>query len=164
VLSSLDTSLTIQILSIPTIGGFQTPIEKDCLEILLNGSQPVTVCPARGVGSIDRQRLPASWRRALDEGRLTLLSPFGPEVKRPTKALAAQRNAFVLERAAALLVLHASPGGQTEALAQSALAAGKSVVTLDHPANAHLVALGARPVTPDDAWFREWAKLQHSGT
>lgn len=34
------------------IGGFQTPMEKECLRLLLRGSQPVVVCPARGIGRI----------------------------------------------------------------------------------------------------------------
>jgi len=67
-----------------------------------------------------------------------------------TAALAERRNAFVLQHAGAVLVLHASPGGQTEALARAALAAGKPVATLDHAANAHLVALGAVALRPDD--------------
>jgi hypothetical protein len=32
---------------ITVIGGFQSPIEKDCLDLLLRGTQPVIVCPAR---------------------------------------------------------------------------------------------------------------------
>ncbi len=92
-------------------------------------------------------RLPAAWRAAIAEGRLTLASPFGPTVRRPTAATAEQRNRFVLGRATAVLALHASPGGRTEALVRAALAAGRPVATLNHAANAHLVALGATPVS-----------------
>ena len=32
----------------PVIGGFQTPMENECLRLLPRGSQPVVVCPSRG--------------------------------------------------------------------------------------------------------------------
>ena len=78
---------------------------------------------------------------------MALVSPFGPGVRRATAATAEVRNRFVLARAEAVLALHATPGGRTEALVRAAIAAGKPVATLGHPANAHLVALGAVPVT-----------------
>ncbi len=53
----------------------------------------------------------------------------------------------MLTQARTVLTLHATPGGRTETLVRDAIAAGKPVATLDHPANAHLVALGAVPVT-----------------
>lgn len=39
--------------------------------------------------------------------------------------------------------IHARPGGRTEALARELIAAGKPLYTLDHPANAGLLGLGA---------------------
>jgi hypothetical protein len=30
------------------VGGFHSPVEEECLRILLRGRQPVIVCPARG--------------------------------------------------------------------------------------------------------------------
>ena len=34
------------------IGGFHSPMEKECLRILLRGPQPVIVCPARGLPAL----------------------------------------------------------------------------------------------------------------
>ena len=129
---------------IKVIGGFHTPIEKDCLEILLRGTQPVVVCPARGIG---RMRTPRAWKGSIAEGRLLVLSPFDDARRRVTAKLAAERNRFVVDQAAALLIVHAAPGGQTEALARRAIAQGKPVLTLVSPHNAHLAALGARAVS-----------------
>ena len=37
------------------ISGFHSPVEMECLQILLRGSQPVIICPAR---SLEEMRLP----------------------------------------------------------------------------------------------------------
>jgi len=38
------------------ISGFHSPIEKECLRILLRGKQPIIICPAR---SLEKMRVPA---------------------------------------------------------------------------------------------------------
>ena len=143
ILKAYDAAVSLRDAGITVIGGFHTPIEKDCLEILLRGTQPVVVCPARGIG---RMRTPQAWKAPLAEGRLLLISPFDDARRRVTAKLAAERNRFVVDRAGALLIVHAAPGGQTEVLARRAVAQGKPVLTLASPHNAHLVALGARTV------------------
>jgi len=147
VLPIYDVAVALREGGVAVVGGFQSPVERECLDILLRGQQPVTVCPTRGV---EGMRLPAAWRAALAEGRLFLRSTFGPEVRRPTKALAERRNAYVVGLAGAVLVPHATPGGATEAAVRAALAAGLPVATLDHPANAQLVAMGARSFAAAD--------------
>ena len=125
------------------IGGFQSPMEKEFLELLLRGSARVVVCPAR---SIENMRVPREWRPPISEGRLLLLSPFGRSQHRPTAALAAQRNDLVAVLATEIFIPYASPGGKTESLARQHAAAGKKILTLDGPANANLFGLGARAV------------------
>src|SRR5580698_11441850 len=44
------------------ISGFHSPVERECLRILLRGSQPVIICPAR---SLEKMRLPADWQKTL---------------------------------------------------------------------------------------------------
>ena len=123
------------------IGGFQSPVEKEFLDLLLRGSARAVVCPARG---IDTMRVPPAWRPALCERRLLILSPFTRAHPRPTAALAAQRNDLVAALATGFLIPYAAPAGKTEALARTAAAAGKPVVTVDTPLNATLLTLGAR--------------------
>ena len=84
------------------IGGFHTPMEKECLAILLRGKQPVIICPAR---SLERMRLPSGWLPGLSEGRLLLLSPFEQKHKRLNAKLAAFRNEFVAACSPALLAV-----------------------------------------------------------
>ena len=133
--------------AVTLIGGFQSPMEKEFLDLLLRGSARVVVCPARGLGVM---RIPKAWKAPLAAGRLLILSFFDDALRRPTAAVAAERNARVAALADRLLVAHAEPGGKTERLCRDALAGGKPVFTLESPDNAHLVALGAAPVSAND--------------
>ena len=135
---------------VPVIGGFQTPMERECLRLLLRGNQPVVVCPAR---SIDNMRTPRDWRPALDEGRLLVLSPFPVTARRPTAELAAQRNDLVADLAQRVFIAHASPGSKTEAFARKLAESGKPVLTLESPANANLAEIGTRTVQSHGAEF-----------
>ena len=146
-LKTYDLARALRSTSATLIGGFQSPMEKEFLDLVLRGSAGVVVCPARGLGVM---RLPRAWRAPLDDGRLLVLSFFGDAVRRPTAAIAARRNACVAALADRLLVAHAAPGGKTERLCRDALTAGKRVFTLESSDNAHLVAQGAVPVAADD--------------
>lgn len=143
ILKTYDLARLLRDARVPVIAGFQSPMEKDCLEILLRGKQPVVVCPARGVG---RMRVPRAWRAPIEDGRLLIVSPFDDSQRRVTAKLARERNEFVALLARALLFIHAAPGGKTEQLARRPLAGGKPVLTLESPNNANLVELGIRPV------------------
>lgn len=122
------------------IGGFHTPVERACLEILLGGAGPLIVCPARGM----YKTIPAKFRKPLADGRLLLLSPFSEAERRVTAGLAAVRNRCVAALADRVLFIHAAPGGRTEALAREVIGWGKPVYALAHEANAALMDLGAR--------------------
>ena len=134
------------------IGGFQSPMEKEFLEFLLRGSTRVVVCPAR---SIENMRVPREWRPPISEGRLLVLSPFGRSQRRATAALAAQRNDLVAALATEVFIPYAAPGGKTESLARRNATAGKVILTLDSPANANLLALGARAVKAQHSAHRQ---------
>ena len=143
ILKTYDLARTMRDAGVPVIGGFQTPMERECLRLLLRGEQPVVVCPARG---IDNMRIPRDWRPGLDEGRLLVLSPFPSTVRRPTAQLAAQRNDLAADLAAQVFIAHAAPGSKTEAFARSLAASGKPMRALDSLANANLVEMGAEVV------------------
>jgi predicted Rossmann fold nucleotide-binding protein DprA/Smf involved in DNA uptake len=95
------------------IGGFHSPIEKECLKILLRGRQPIIICPARG---IENMRLPKDWRDGIDNGRLLLLSAFPKNVRRPTAVFADRRNQLVAALADETAFFHITPGGKTDKL------------------------------------------------
>ena len=89
----------------------------NCLVLykLLRGSQPVVVCPARG---IEKMRIPRDWHLALKEGQPLVLSPFSSTQPRPRVEPASQRNDLVAGFARRILIAHAAPGGKTEAFAR----------------------------------------------
>lgn len=115
---------------VTVISGFHSPMEKECLEILLRGTQPIIICPAR---SLDTLRLPRAWQAPLEQKRLLLLSPFAAPNHRITKKLAHQRNLFIAALAEQVLLAHVTPGGQTQALANQIGQWHKPVVNLLKP-------------------------------
>jgi predicted Rossmann fold nucleotide-binding protein DprA/Smf involved in DNA uptake len=96
------------------ISGFHSPVEKECLSILLRGSQPVIVCPAR---SLENMRLPPDWKKPFAGNRLLILSCFAGGNRRVTAPLAARRNEFVAALADEVWFAHIAPGGEMQRLA-----------------------------------------------
>ena len=141
ILQTYDLACALRDAGRTVIGGFHSPVEKECLRLLLRGTGPVVICPARG---LEGMRIPAAWREALGQGRLLLLSPFDARCKRATADLAEQRNRFVAALADAVFVAHASPGGKTESLCREIVAWGKPLWTIAGPENANLLAVGAK--------------------
>lgn len=143
ILKLYDLARAMRDAGVSVIGGFQTPMEKECLRILLRGDQPIVICPARG---IENMRIPREWRKPLDEGRLLILSPFPPSIRRPKAAIAEQRNELVANLAKQVLIAHAAPNSKTEAFARHLAESGKPLLTLDSPSNGNLLALRAEVV------------------
>jgi predicted Rossmann fold nucleotide-binding protein DprA/Smf involved in DNA uptake len=139
ILRTYDLALALREAEVPIISGFHTPMEKECLDVFLRGTQPVAVCPAR---DIQRLRLPAAWRQPLVDGRLLIVSAIAAAQRRPTATLAEQRNRVVATLAQTICVAHAAPGSRTERLCAELVAQGKRVYTLGLAENAHLVQCG----------------------
>src|SRR5690348_12573481 len=72
ILQTYDLARDLRDAGVTVAGGFHAPMERECLHLLLRGTQPIVVCPAR------------EWRAPLAEGRLLLLSPFGEGSRRAT--------------------------------------------------------------------------------
>jgi hypothetical protein len=58
ILRAYDLAVALRDAAVPVIGGFQTPMEREMLAVLLRGTQPVTVVDARNA----RKRLPPDWK------------------------------------------------------------------------------------------------------
>ncbi len=144
VLKTYDLAQALREAQVPVIGGFHSPMEKECLKLLLRGQQPVIICPARSIWS----RLPGEWKLPLDRGRLLIVSPFEEKYRHPTAELAQERNEFVAALADSIFVAHAFPGSRTERFCQKVIAWNKPLFTLESPSNANLLASGAKAITP----------------
>jgi len=146
IVQTYDLARALRDAGVPVIGGFHSPMEKECLDFLLRGKQPVVVCPAR---SITNMRMPSAWRKACDEGRLLILSPFAPKHGRISTLLAEKRNRFVSLLADQFFVPYAPPGSKTEQLCQDLLSAGKKVYTFESEKESIIVKAGAIPISLD---------------
>ncbi len=109
------------------ISGFHSPLERQCLDILLRGQQPIVMVLAR---SMPKLRLPPAQRKALEAGRLTVLSPFAAGEARATAALARQRNRVVAALAERVVFGFVSPGGSLAALGDELHGWGTPYTTL----------------------------------
>ncbi|NJL02480.1 MAG: hypothetical protein HC910_18690 [Spirulinaceae cyanobacterium SM2_1_0] len=128
ILKTYDLVQALRAAGVPVISGFHSPIEQDCLKILLQGTQAIIHCPAR---SIHNLRFSPAQKQAVGEGRLLLISPFKASYSRATAKLAEKRNAMIGAIAHTILIAYAAPNSKTLAFAQSLIKTGKSVVTFD---------------------------------
>ncbi|EDP61535.1 hypothetical protein BAL199_13895 [alpha proteobacterium BAL199] len=80
----------------------------------MRGKQPIVMALARSIGAL---RLPAPQRTALEDGRLTIISPFPIRERRATADLARRRNRFVAALADEVVFAFISPGGSLALLA-----------------------------------------------
>ncbi|RJR34119.1 MAG: hypothetical protein C4576_26955 [Desulfobacteraceae bacterium] len=151
ILRAYDLARALRDAGVPVVAGFHTPIEKDCLDLLLRGRQPVVICPAR---DIKKMRLGKDLKTSVEDGRVLILSPFEGMGRRPTAQASERRNQFVGILAAAAFVAYAEPGGKTEAFCKGFSIAGKPLYTFETSYNKSILDIGARPVDTD--LLAEW--------
>ena len=141
ILKAHDLAQRFRRLGESTIGGFHTPVEKECLRVLLRGTQPIIICPAR---SIENIQLKPAWKQGMSDNRLLILSCFPSKFRRSTVELARQRNMFVAAIADRIFFAHAAEGSRTLKFAKMISEWGKPFFTFDTKANSPLLQLGAR--------------------
>ena len=132
---------------VAVIGGFHSPVERECLSILLRGAQPIILFPAR---SLVKLRIRPEHKEPLEKGRLLFLSFFRSHRHRSDVEMATRRNRFVAALAQRVLMVHASPSSKTEELCRELMIWLKPVYTIDNKANQNLFGLGARAFNTND--------------
>lgn len=143
ILKTYDLARDLRDKGVAVISGFHSPMEKECLSLLLRGKQPVIWCPAKRLNSRGVSKECAG---PIAEGRLLLLSSFGEKTKRATMKTALSRNEFVAALADRVFVAYAAPGSKTEGFCRRVLEWRKPLLTFDAPDNAALIAMGARVI------------------
>ncbi|MFH0894247.1 MAG: hypothetical protein V2A54_07415 [Bacteroidota bacterium] len=116
-------------------------MERECLTILLRGTQPVIICPAR---SINNMRINKEYKKPLKDGRLLFLSPFDENQQRLSAKRSHYRNLFVAAMSAVIFVAHAGPASKTEAFCKEILSWQKPIYTFDSDYNKNLIKMGAQ--------------------
>jgi predicted Rossmann fold nucleotide-binding protein DprA/Smf involved in DNA uptake len=155
ILNTYDCMRILRDCGVVVVSGFHSPIEKDCLDILLKGTQPIVVCPARG---IVRMRIPSVWKKPIDQGRLLVLSPFDERQKRPTVSTAQQRNHLVAKIGRNFFIPYADAGSKTEQLGREIIESGGTVYTLTSASNDGLIHAGAKPIAMVPGEMRAFAE------
>ncbi|MBI2843650.1 MAG: hypothetical protein HYX78_09650 [Armatimonadetes bacterium] len=145
ILKTLDLMQELRNTEVCVVSGFHSPLEQECLKVLLNGSCGLIVCPAR---SLIGMRIPAGYRPLLEAGRLLLISQLGENHKRKTRESAEERNRLVAAVSDVAVVPHATPGGRTESLCQEIAGQDKRLVTFESDHNSNLAAIGVLTLGP----------------
>lgn len=146
ILRTYDLARALRDAGVTVISGFHSPIEKDCLDLLIRGTQPIVICPAR---SIQNMRLDKVLKAGVEEKRVLVVSPFEGKITRPTIQTSELRNQFVGALAAAVFVSYADPGGKTEEFCKEILQSGKPLYTSESTYNRAIIEKGAIPVGPE---------------
>ena len=107
ILKTYDLARAMRDAGVPVIGGFQMPMERECLRLLLRGASSPSSC-AQPAASTTCASL-RDWRPALDDGRLLVLSPFPTTYSAHDRwSLATQRSDLVAGLAERVLIAHAA--------------------------------------------------------
>lgn len=141
ILQTYDLMKNIREAGITVISGFHSPMERECLNILLKGKQPIIFCPAR---SIKGMRIKPEYKKPLDEGRLLILSPFAEKEKRISSERALERNRFIAAIGDSIFIPYAAPNSKTEQLCKELLSWNKPLYTLQSESNSNLISLGLK--------------------
>jgi len=147
ILKLFDLAKELRDKGVGVISGFHAPMDKECFDILLRGKGPIVWCPAR---SIEGMRLKPAYKKAIDEGRLLILSPFPAKQSRISAERAEQRNRLVATLAERIFVAYADPGGKTAQLCREVVAAGKPLFTFESRRTENLRAIGAKVLSADE--------------
>jgi predicted Rossmann fold nucleotide-binding protein DprA/Smf involved in DNA uptake len=141
--ATYDIMKNIRNQGIMVISGFHSPMEQECLDVLLKGKQPIIMCPAR---SIDNMRLKPELKRALDNEQLLIISPFSGSKSRISAQNAMERNRLVMALADYVLILYAALKSKTLNLCRLAIECNKPLFTLKSKYNTNLIDLGANTI------------------
>ena len=154
IVKTYDIAQALRDAGMTVISGFHSPMEYECLTILLRGAQPIIICPAR---SINNMRINRECKKHLKDGRLLFLSPFNENQRRISAKSSHYRNLFVAAMSAAIFVAHAGPASKTESFCNEIISWQKQIYTFDSDYNKNLIKMGARPVNMDNVFL--WANL-----
>jgi len=130
--------------AITVISGFHSPVERECLRILLRGTQPIILCPVRSLAGM---RLRSEYRKPIEKGRMLLLSIIEDHERRNTMETSMKRNRFVGALADAIFVAYAAPKSKTEGFCYDLVQWKKPLYTVVSDANTGLIKIGAMPMT-----------------
>lgn len=123
ILKTLDLMQELRNTEVCVVSGFHSPLEQECLKILLRGTCGIVLCYARGLP----KRVPSEYRKPINDGRMLLLSPFDEAQDHATRDTSRLRNELVVALGNVVVIPYAAPGGMTETVFKEAVSSGKPV-------------------------------------
>lgn len=115
VLKCYDWAIEQRVAGNCVISGFHSQIEKDVFHYLLKGKQPIILVLARGL----IKKIEPESRKALDENRLLIISPFEQSITRASEHTAQIRNKLMIDLADQVAAGYIHQGGKLEVLLKS---------------------------------------------
>ena len=91
------------------MGGFQSPLEKDVLSLLLKGRQPIVWVLAHKLWS--EKSIPKPYPEPIAAGRLLVVSPVAQTATRVDARTATIRNRYILEHSERVVFAAIDPNG-----------------------------------------------------
>ncbi len=95
------------------ISGFHSPMEQECLNLLIQGHANIIHFPAREIESL---RIRKEWRPALDNNRMLIIALALFKNRRMSQVQTRQRNEAIAELADSLYIPYATEGSQLSQL------------------------------------------------
>ena len=96
------------------MSGFQSPLEKEVLDILLKGTTPLVLVLARRMWDV--RHIPTLFRQRFADGRLLVISPVSQSIRRVDARSAALRNRCICGHADNLFLGALDPSGSLKEL------------------------------------------------
>ena len=94
------------------ISGFQSPAERMVLESLLEGNAKVVMVLAKKMF----KTCPEKYKKAVQEGRMLIISPFSDYKNITTKESAKRRNRYVMSHSESMILGTIAKGGMLDSL------------------------------------------------
>lgn len=154
ILKTYDLAQIFRQAGMTVIGGFHSSMEHESLAILLRGTHPIIICPARNINGM---RIKKEYKQPVNDGRLLFLSPFKKNQRRISVKTSHYRNLFVAALSSVVFVAHAGLASKTEAFCKEILSWQKPIYTFDSDYNKTLIEMGVQPVNM--ANVSEWANF-----
>jgi len=95
---------------IPIISGFHSPLEQSVLEVMLTAGSPCVIVISR---PIEQARLPVDWLAAAGKGTIAIVGMTN-QTRRLTAEYAMQRNDWIAQRAANIIIGYAAKSGNLQ--------------------------------------------------
>ena len=115
ILKSLDWAKNMKDKGKCVISGSHSTIEKDVFEILLKGTQPMIMVLARGM----KKQWSGDEKKAVEKGRLLVMSPFKKKIIYITQKTANKRNRIIADIADEIFLAYAMPDGNLDKFLQN---------------------------------------------